>query len=369
MAKRIAFIAIVALLASGLGAQASSSAISRADDGGLWHFEDNPALMAPGATWDRLMLGASFDGMDVSNPGSGNYSGTRVAWLLPFFGYYDLSLQGNAFDLTQGFGLPLSRSLGIGYDFTWSSAKAAIRSYEAGILVRPAGFLSIGLTGGLDATTGNYDGGAGLALRPLSFIDDSGNLARALTLDADISWDQAAGLSSADFGLRIKMADAGDLVLSYSPSIADYRVGDFGIELRIALGDSGISVSAPSIANAGSFPLSAASDIDVRLSEPARGGDSLGSSAFGRRVLVIKGIDEITPLPGQGRGFFSSLSPNRTMSFPELMALLERARREGSVEAVAFEKLPPLAGAADYEEFVAELARLRQAGKKIVSAY
>ena len=79
----------------------------------------------------------------------------------------------------------------------------------------------------------------------------------------------------------------------------------------------------------------------------------------------MKDIDAIGLTPAPPRSPLAFLDTRKTMTFPELIALLERARLDKGIQAVAFENLPPMGGAADYEELAAELGALRKAGKKV----
>ena len=140
--------------------------------------------------------------------------------------------------------------------------------------------------------------------------------------------------------------------------------GTVGLEVRLSLGGTGITASAPAIASS-SVAWRAAEDAEVSLSGLKARPGALPTSSIGRRVLVVKDIDAVVSTPSHGGNLLGFLSSSRTMTFPQLLALLERARLDGGVQAVAFEKLPGLDGASEYEELAAELAAVRKAGKKV----
>jgi protease-4 len=97
---------------------------------------------------------------------------------------------------------------------------------------------------------------------------------------------------------------------------------------------------------------------------------SLEGKAFdippaGDKIFVIDGLDSISAVPETEAGLNLALDAPREISFPELMARLEAARKDRTVKAIAFENLPPLPGLPYYEELKAELASIRSAGKKV----
>lgn len=362
-------LAILILASSAIGTLSALSSDSfgfRADDGGLWHFEDNPALIPAGTHWDSLILGASYDAMDAAGSAlpDGAFGNVRLAGHIPILGFYDLSLEGSSFDILGGSGFSIGKAFSLGYDVDWSSASGAFASYELGVLLRPADFLSLGLTGELDAVQRAYDAGIGLAIRPLALAGGSGPLSRALTVDADLSWAESTGWSFENVGIRLLLSDFADLMAWYSPPVGSSGTGSLGLELRLALGSANLSVMTPAVA-ASSVAWRAAGDLDLRLSRVASGTSTLASSSLGRRILLVKDIDAIdADRPGTDSRF-ALFGSKRTSSFPALMTLLEKARRDAGVVAVAFENLPSLGGVAVYQEFAAELRALRKAGKKV----
>ncbi len=366
MKRGIALLALAGSVAAGASALPAGPSSFMADDGGLWHFEDNPALIPAATAWDSFMLGASYDTAGATGiaPAGAGFGDVRLAGVVPILGYYDLTMERSSVDFLGGSGLSFGKVFSIGGDFDWSSASSSIASFGMGLLLRPASFLSVGLTGEYDAAIGAYDAGFGLALRPLALAGASGRLSRALTLDADMSWAESTGFGFENIGLRLLLSDIADIRAWYAPPGGNAASGSLGLELRLALGPAGISVMTPA-ATGSSIAWRAGGDIDLRLSDLAARSSSLPASSFGRRILLVKDIDAIDPDRARSDGDFALFSSRRTLALPALLDLLERARRDKGVAAVAFEKLPPLGGVADYQEFAAELGALRKAGKKV----
>jgi len=369
MRKYLAILLLAVVPMAALHASPGDDIRFRADDQGLWHLEDNPALLGTATNLDGLMMGVAYDAMDPLDAGlpDGNFGQGKAAVFNPLIGYFGLHFESNSFDLVYGSGFSLGKALAIGGDFAWSATRNVFTAYEAGLLLRPASFLSLGLTGGL-RDTGSYEGGLGIAVRPLALAGMEGPRSRALTLNADLSLSQDEGFNFDNMGVRLLLSNSADLRAWYAPPEGSFAGpfgnGRIGIELRLALGAEGISALTPSAA---ATPLAwrVADDVDIRLSEIKASASGLPSTSIGRRILVVKDIDSISSVSAQGRNPLAFLSSSRTMDFSELMALLENARRDRGVVAVAFEKLPSLGGASYYEEFAAELGALRKAGKKV----
>ena len=369
MRKFLTLLIFASVLALDLHASPADSLVFRADDQGLWHLEDNPALIASATSPDGLMMGVSYDAMDGSGAAlsPGEFGNLKAAGLFPLLGYYGLNFEQSSFDLVLGSGIGLGKAFAFGWDFTWSSVQNLFTSYELGLILRPASFLSLGLTEGLDAG-GAYEGGIGLALRPLALTGDVGPRSRALTLNADASLSESGVFSFDNVGARFLLSDLADLRAWLAPPAGDPSAPldgwSIGLELRLALGPTGFTARTPSI-SASSPAWRVGEDLDFRLSDVLSRSSTLPSLSHGRRVLVVKDLDEIDIVPVQGPNPLAFLSSKKTMTFTELLALLEKARLDGNVEALAFEDLPSLHGAADYEEFIAELSALKKAGKKV----
>lgn len=363
MRKRLPLLfVLLSLLASTLSALPLDSARFRADDGGLWHLEDNPALINPNR--GKFMFGVSYDAMDSVGAAlpEDELGSVGLAGLLPYLGYYRLGVIGEDYDIVLGSALSFGGSLSLGYDFQWSSTSSSFTSFGMGLLLRPTSFLSLGLTGELD-DSGSREAGLGLALRPLAIGGDRDPATRAITLCADAGWGETEGIGLESLGMRLFLSDSLDLRAWYAPpsEARDWRIG---LEFRLALGPAGMGVLSPSVTTS-SPGWRLTEDIVMTASELKPSYDILPSSAVGRRILVIRDLDAVEPSPRGSNAFDGILPTRRTMSFPALLALLEEARYDRRIEAVAFENLPPLGGAATYQEFVHELGKLRKAGKKI----
>lgn len=366
--KKVLFLTVlVSALVFGLSASPAAQRFL-ADDQGLWHFEDNPALIATNAGPGGLLMGVSYDAMDASGSAipAGAFGDVKAACLIPLLGYNAITFRQNSFDLLTGSALSLGRAFAFGYDLGWAPVQNAF-SYKVGLLARPASFVSLGLTGGTELT-GSLEGGFGLALRPLAFGGDTGPLSRALSLNVDLSLSPASGFSFDNIGARLLVSEFADLRAWYAPPAGDIggqlSDGSIGLEVRLSLGQTGITGATPSVTDS-SLAWRVGDDIELSLADLKNRGAALPSSSIGRRILVVKDIDAIGMTPAPRRSPLAFLDTRKTMTFPELFALLERARRDKGVQAVAFENLPPIGGAADYEELAAELAALRKAGKKV----
>ena len=301
----------------------------------------------------------------------GNFGNVKAAALFPLFGYYAADFRANSLDLVMGSGFSIGKAFAFGYDVDWLTNQNGF-DFRLGLLIRPASFLSLGLTTSIYAD-GTYAGGLGLAVRPLALLGDEGPRTRALSLNADLSLSESSGFGlrqhrrpGAPFRFRgsarlVRPADRVALPGDFGGYLAS---GTVGLEVRLSLGGTGITASAPAIASS-SVAWRAAEDAEVSLSGLKARPGALPTSSIGRRVLVVKDIDAVVSTPSHGGNLLGFLSSSRTMTFPQLLALLERARLDGGVQAVAFEKLPGLDGASEYEELAAELAAVRKAGKKV----
>jgi protease IV len=363
MKRYLACLCLTALIVNELPALTSAAPRIRADDGGLWHFEDNPASMSGGM--GRLIMGLSYDAMDDSGAAlaRGKNGTIKAAGLFPLLGYYGLAFKDDAMDLVMGSGLSFGKAFSLGFDYSFSSDDSSGQSYGMGLLLRPASFLSLGLTGDVSAS-GSYGAGMGIALRPLALAGDAGPNSRSVNVNADMSWTASSGFEFDSVGLRLFLSDFADLRAWYAPRSWAFDNGDIGLELSLYLGPGGITAMTPS-ASASSPGWRVANDIDLSLADVSKRPSTLPSSSAGRRVLVVKDVDAISLLPDQGTNRFAFLSTKRGMTFPALIALLEEARFDRGVVAVAFENLPPLGAPASYQEFADELRLLRKAGKKV----
>ena len=71
------------VFATVVGLSATPAAAQRflADDQGLWHLEDNPALIASNAGTSDLLMGVSYDAMDASGSAipAGSFGDVKAA--------------------------------------------------------------------------------------------------------------------------------------------------------------------------------------------------------------------------------------------------------------------------------------------------
>jgi protease-4 len=335
----------------------------RADDGDLFGAEDNPAKMAnPGKVF---RFGFAYTPAPDST--SASYD---LAAAIPFLGYARMSDAAGVrtYDLGTGLSFDRGRAFSLGYDYAFG----ALGRSNIGLLLRPASFASIGLTASYaEGREAIY--GLGLGFRPLAFMGGSGS---ALTLTADASYSSAGSFSMESLGLRLALPglaslrgwyafegwNASALASGAGGTTASAAGASIGLELSLALGASDFSARGTGIASdSGAYRF--AESLSLDLSSPE--GKALDIPSPGEKIFVIDGLDSISALPESEAGLSLARDALREISFPELMARLERARKDKTVRAIAFENLPPLPGLPYYEELRAELASIRSEGKKV----
>jgi protease-4 len=355
--RRVA-LAAAAWAAFGLAAQASPLvAASRADGAALWDAEANPALLGCMAS-RGMRLDAAY-GLGPSAP-------AYIGMATPFGSYLGFSSAGSAYGISFGSGFSFGQGLALGYRLGWSSAKEGISSFAAGMVVRPANFISLGITG--VSETGVAELGMGLGLRPLALLGLDG---RALTLTADAGFDRNLTFAMESVGVRLSLGGLLELGGWYEFPATSSDAGSFGASLLVSLGPAGLGIAAPSVAR---LPASGYAGLNAlaKISLGAPGKQGAGkmdgpdfAPPFAKKVLLLKGIDHISPAPDPGAPFTFSFDDRSSLSFPGLFAALNRAAADPSVAAVAIEKLPQLSGAAAYQELDSSLAALKAAGKRI----
>ncbi len=330
----------------------------RADDTDLFSVDDNPAKLA--LVEDMFCFGFAY-----TPAGSASAQSYNLAMALPHFAYGRYSWSdssSSSYALGAGSYLGRNRWLAFGFDYVYDGGK----TYNMGLLMRPASFASIGLSAKVPEN-GSPVWGAGIGLRPFAFLGGSGS---ALTLTADADYTEASGFAMESIGLRFFVPGFGSLRGWYAFDSWNYAlasgsaVASIGIELTFALG-SGTQFSA-SVADA---PSAVSGNGDYRLAETVSlDANSFSNSgdefAIGKKVLLIDDIDAVAAVPEFG-GSGIAANKTRAVSFLELLARVDAARTDKDVVAVAFKDLPPLPGVSYYDEFNQELALLRKAGKEI----
>lgn len=334
----------------------------RADDGDLFSAEDNPAKMANPDNAFRF----GFAYTPAPDSTSASYD---LAAAIPFLGYARMSDAAGAksYDLGTGLSFDKGRAFSLGYDYAFG----ALSGSNIGLLLRPASFASIGLTASYaEGREAIY--GLGLGFRPLAFMGGSGS---ALTLTADANYSPAGSFSMESLGLRLALPGLASLrgwyafegwnaaALALGGTPADAAAGaSIGLELRLALGSSDFSARGGDLASdSGAYRFAESLSLDLSSLE----GRAMDLPSAGEKILLFDGFDSISALPESEAGLSLARDALRKISFPELMARLERARKDKTVRAIAFENLPPLPGLPYYEELKAELASIRAAGKKV----
>ena len=330
----------------------------RADDGGIFSAEDNPAKMAnPG---NSFQFGFAYaPALDSAAP---SYD---LAVALPFLGYVRMgdAAGTKSYDIGTGLSFDKGRAFSLGYDHAFGDSVAS----NIGLLLRPASFASIGLTASYpEGREAVY--GLGLGFRPLAFMGGSGS---ALTLTADANYASSAGFAMESLGLRLALPGLASLRGWYAfegwnaislASGASPAGASIGLELRLALGSSEFSARGSDLmSDSGAYRFAESVCLDLSSLE----GKSFDVASLGDKILVIDGLDSISAVPRTDAGLNFARDAQREISFSELMARLEAARKEMSVRAIVFSNLPTLPGLSYYEELKAELASIRAAGKKV----
>jgi protease-4 len=303
----------------------------RADDGNLWRLADNPALSA--VSTDVLAAGVALapDG-GLAQPWDRGVQKFQV--LSPFLSFlYSVHDGGN--DLAFGSALGPWEGLSLGYrSHSVTTSQTSWVTHNFGFLWRPWDALSAAIT--VDDAFGNGRvWGGGLAVRPLTLLDDASGI---LTLTADGATDGRT-VTEQRYGARLAWRGS-DLRLWYEPGSAVP-----GFEITVSLGPAETTVS-PTLAGQA-----------LRWSTRSPSGAS-----FGKVVLRIR---DAGALAAVGRPDLRFWGGAPRWDLPGLVDLLDRAARDRSVAAVAFENPPTAGGLAGDQSLRTAVDRLKAAGKRV----
>jgi protease-4 len=295
----------------------------RADDGNLWHLDDNPALAA--VSGDIFAAGTALNTQNVYNVQGLN----EIAVVSPFISFSYSQL---ASDTEVRFGTTVGPWAGFSLGYKADSFGSGSSSNDFGLLWRPVDLLSAALT--LDDAFGSARlWGAGVAVRPLSLWWPH---ARWLSFTADAS---ANSTQATWENVGAKLAWEGSELRVWYDLVARSP----GLEATVSVGASETSVSGDRVGEA--------------LRIPTKTPDL---TAFGPVVLKLKlpGTLPSSPVPPP---LFGAPRP----SLSSVLAVLERAARDPRVVAVAFEDPPAVGGLAAAEDLRGAIDRLHAAGKKV----
>jgi len=294
----------------------------RADDGNLWHLDDNPALVA--VSGDIFSVGAALNTQNVyAVQGLG-----ELAVVSPFlsFSYSQLSS-----DTEVRFGTTVGPWNGFSLGYRKDSFGSGLSRNDFGLVWRPVDLLSGAVTVD-DAFGPGRLWGFGVGVRPLTLWWPH---ARWLTLTTDASANTQ--LTWENVGAKLAW-EGSELRFWY-----DWVARSPGMEATVSLG---------ALETAASWDRAGEA-----LRIPTKTPDL---TAFGPVVLRLKGLGKLasSPVPPPLFG-----PPPASLS--SLLALLDRAVRDPRVVAVAFEDPPTLGGLAATEDVREAIDRLHAAGKKV----
>jgi protease-4 len=319
------------ILGGGLLAGLAAEPRFRADDGNLWRLADNPALGA--VSGDALSAGvATQPEGGLALPWERGIRKFEVGTPLISFLY---STQDSGTDLALGSSVGPVEGFSFGYrSNTVTTPQTSWVTHNFGFLWRPWDLLSTAITID-DAFGAARSWGGGLALRPLAWFTDNPEL---LTLTADGTTDGRT-LTGQRYGARFAWRGS-DLRVWYEPGSAVP-----GFEMTVSWGPAETTVS----------PTLAGQAFRWSTGSPAGAG-------LGRQVLRIRDAGALTAAPRPDLRFWGG---SKKGDLPGLVDLLDRASRDGSVSAVAFENPPVAGGLAADQSLRAAVERLKAAGKKV----
>jgi signal peptide peptidase SppA, 36K type len=355
MKKRVLAFSVFAIAAAALvhASDPSEDLKFRADDGGLWRLQDNPATN--GLRKDLFAFGLQYAPVDASGSvlssstsGYDSLGSLDFAYALPG-AYFAYNYRGKEGRLLIGSALGLSPSFAAGFceRIAFASSSVGLQGFDLGLIARPFDAISLGLTLD-DAFSSSRELGMGLGLRPFAFLFEGGSW---LTLTADASL-STSGFSFESVGIKNTIADTASVRLWW-----DFAAGKPGLELAFSVGFQGTRLSAPSVAS---------EPANLRLGESIEiGRRQRGFLALGGKVLLFKDLAAPAASPQPENPFASLFGLPQRRDLVSIIRELDRAARDPSVVAVAFENPPSFGGLASGQDMAAAFDRLKKAGKKI----
>jgi protease-4 len=339
--RTVVLIGLCLLAAAASALPFGAEAKHRADDAGIWHWRDNPAMQAFSGI--ALAAGARTANVDASGIplGLDSLFGADSPWELMLaspLAYYSYSAANGAMRHEAGSSFALGPSLALGYSYAWGEGLEG--EHDAGLIVRPFDFLSLAMTN--DAIgSAEYSTGLGVALRPLAFIKGLGP-ELSLSADARVS---SAGFVMENASLALALKDIGMARAYY-----DFERERFGAEISLSLGGASLSAAAPSLSDPSELRLGASLAIPM----PGRG-SALASLS---KILYYKdlGMPSADPL--------SLASLGKALDARALAAELTAAAKDSSVRGLVVEGVASLGGTAALQELATALDEFKAAGKK-----
>ncbi len=323
---RIAALCAFAAAAASLHAQSGL-----ADPRSLWDFAENPAawafsgdIMAAGARTSVDMT--AIDRFDLQN------QGYEVAFGLPGMLYRYTENEGlteNALALS----VSLGRSLACGWQYRGASFDSPDRKHDLGMLLRPNGFLSLGLKL-TDIASAEPSYSLGLSMRPLAFV--SRNAAPYMTLGATAAW-EAGQFALKQAGVRADLNGILQLDARY-----DFALGGIGVGMRLAFGPSETGMRVERIDEPGILDLGSAFRIASYPALPPAGKRAAVAA------LALDGQDIRTP------GWHDAA-----------VAAILRAAADPRIGALVLTDPPEPASDAHAQELCRAIRRFQAAGKKV----
>jgi protease-4 len=340
-------VALLGLAAPLVASDPTADARFRADDGNLWHLGDNPAAwgLEPG-----LAAGYSW------SPELGNPQGQQdVVLFSPLLNFRLIKSQAQT-RVDLGTGVALGSTLVLGYKSSQvSTADTMTSTTDFGVVWRPWDLLSLAATAD-NAFGGTPVPGVGIAFRPLALWPVKApwvGFGSLLTLTADLSLGGSQNVDFENFGARLQLPGGWDLRGWFQPA-----TGAPGFEVTWNQGFVQSRVSVPAVL----APTDLRAGVALVTSQA-------NSAAFGApwvpQILRLRDVPALAGAPSQPGFLANLLGVSAAPTVDDLLDVLEQARLNPRMVAVAFENPPALGGLADYQVVGKALDRLREAGKKV----
>lgn len=340
---------IAAVITLALSMPLAAQSAGSADPVSTWDYLDTPAAL--GFFPDQTALGVrlSIPAVDFSPEGLETYD-LDFALLSPGFAYrYRNSGETQEHLLASGFAI--NELMSSGYRLRWDGINAEGLSFDMGLMLRPAPFISFAcnvLTLYSFESTLETDILAGLSLRPFSF---NKNMERLLTLSVDALWQDDA-IPEIKAGARILFNDWISMQGNW-----DFASQSLSAGLWVNLNNLETSIEA----SPSSFFSSPASFSQaLRFGRTSKSWDR----AVNKSVLVLGEMDNVIkspPIVDNGPGINNSAP----IWFDLALAALERASVDPGISALAIYRIPAFDSDARALEFSRALSRFKAAGKPI----
>ncbi len=310
-----------------------------------YEFLDNPASWALDPNVFTLGVYTDFTAEDFSGEMDFDQLPFTVLLNSPLLNATYSRDRENGIRYSFGSSFSLPPYFAFGYRSTTDSTVSDNTIYDFGLIARPNGFLSLGLTYG-NVFLENSSLGFGAAIRPLIFLRD--DLAPMLTVSTDMVYTNEV-FSVNQVSARFVWQNTLGLKAWYN-----WPTRTIGAGLSLQFAGAQTSLSLGNVQNPGNFRYGVTAGISPNQQQQI--------NPLSKTTLYIDGSLPLIDSPQLAPGF---LGQSRGLSFNLVVQAIEKAAQDPAIQALVLEEIPSLTSLAKAQELGRALKTFQESGKPV----